>query len=488
MNEVSATLSIERRPCRMHKRVACLSARVGCLWLVPLLAGPALVGCASGTEEGGPPLSVALDVSSVTLDNGLEVVTVPNATAPVVTALVGVRAGSAVEGSDVNGYSHLFEHMMFQGSTDVPDPHEYQARLNALGALSNATTSVDRVTYFFTAPSSTLDPALELLAGALQRPALDATILEKEKGVVIGEFDLNESQPDFLRYRVGLGLLYGADAVRLDPLGSRSAVTGVSPAQLRAMHDRYYVPNNSLLIFSGDLSAAQGRELAERHFGAWPRGEDPLLDAPPPTPEAVGTPQYSVMSADVTFTSIDLWWPGPSFEQDREGALAGQLLSQVTLEVDHSFRRLVSAKIFSATLAVTSYRRAGYVQVRLGVFPGQEAAALALLRNSLGGVGEPGNVSAGQLEAAQDLAFSAQLYGDTTPGNVPAELADAWGPGDWQDYLDQANDLYDIDQAALTRFARTYLRGPPRVTVLMSSPENLAGQAIDAAWLEKATR
>jgi zinc protease len=453
------------------------------------LAGPVLIGCASDAEEGGPPLSVALDVSSVTLDNGLEVVTVPNATAPVVTALVGVRAGSAVEGSDVNGYSHLFEHMMFQGSTDVPDPHEYQARLNALGALSNATTSVDRVTYFFTAPSSTLDPALSLLAGALQRPALDATILEKEKGVVIGEFDLNESQPDFLRYRVGLGLLYGADAVRLDPLGSRSAVTGVSPAQLRAMHDRYYVPNNSLLIFSGDLSAAQGRELAERHFGAWPRGEDPLLAAPPPAPEPVGTSQYSVMSADVAFTSIDLWWPGPSVEQDREGALAGQLLSRITSEVDHSFRRLVASNnIFSAVLAVSSYRRAGYVQVQLGVLPGQEAAAFTLLRNSLGGVGEPGNVSAGQLEAAQDLAFRAQLVGDTTPDSVPGELADAWGPGDWQDYLDQADDLYEIDTAALTRFARTYLRGPPRVTVLMSSPENLAGQGIDAAWLEKATR
>jgi len=473
----------------MQERARRLTPWVGRGWFGPVLAGAALLGCAQEeAEPGGPPLSIALEVAHGTLANGLEVVTIPNATAPVVTALVGVRAGSAVEATEVNGYSHLFEHMMFQGSTDVPDPLEYRARLNALGALSNATTSVDRVTYFFTAPSSTLDPALALLAGALQRPALDATILEKEKGVVIGEFDLNESQPGFLRYRTGLGLLYGADAVRLDPLGSRTAVAGVSPAQLQAMHDRYYVPENSLLVFSGALTAAQGRELAERHFGAWPRAGDPVLAAPPPTPQPVATPQYSVMSGDVTFTSIELWWPGPSVEQDREGALAGQLLSLVTAQVNHSFRRLVSGPIFSAGLGITSFRRAGYVQVQLGVFPGQEAAALSSLRNILRAVGEPGNVSFSQLEIAQDLAYSVQLFGDTTPSAVPGALANAWGPGDWQDYLDQADDLYAIDVDALTRFARTYLRGSPRVTVLMSSPENLSSQAIDAAWLEKASQ
>ena len=164
------------------------------------------------------------------------------------------------------------------------------------------------------------------------------------------------------------------------------------------------------------------------------------------------------------------------------------MLSLVTAQVNHSFRRLVSGPIFSAGLGITSFRRAGYVQVQLGVFPGQEAAALSSLRNILRAVGEPGNVSFSQLEIAQDLAYSVQLFGDTTPSAVPGALANAWGPGDWQDYLDQADDLYAIDVDALTRFARTYLRGSPRVTVLMSSPENLSSQAIDAAWLEKASQ
>ena len=100
-----------------------------------LLASAALLVLAACAEEPGgeqPPFSLEVPVDRSSLDNGLEVVVIPNHTAPVVTALVGVRAGSAVEDTSSNGYSHLFEHMIFQGSEALPDTRVFHDRLDEL--------------------------------------------------------------------------------------------------------------------------------------------------------------------------------------------------------------------------------------------------------------------------------------------------------------------------------------------------------------------
>src|SRR5215510_3923881 len=111
----------------------------------------ALFSCTEGAyEPDRPPFQLDVPVERLKLQNGLEVVVVPNHTAPLVTALVAIRAGSAVEDATNNGYSHLFEHMIFEGSEAVPDTVEFHDRLDALGVLRNGTTNVDRVTYFFT--------------------------------------------------------------------------------------------------------------------------------------------------------------------------------------------------------------------------------------------------------------------------------------------------------------------------------------------------
>jgi zinc protease len=230
----------------------------------------ALAGCAAEPVDDQPPFSFEVPVDRSSLDNGLEVLVLPNHTAPAVTALVAVRAGSAVEDAATNGYSHLFEHMIFQGSEAVPDSQEFRDRLDNLGVVSNGTTSVDRVTYFFTASSGALEPALELFAGAIIAPALDPMLLEKEKDVVLGEFDLNESDSDFLHYRATLADLFGDYATALDPLGTRAAVEAATTEQLRAMHAAHYVPDNALLVLSGDVTPERGRELAARYFSPWP--------------------------------------------------------------------------------------------------------------------------------------------------------------------------------------------------------------------------
>jgi zinc protease len=447
----------------------------------------AALGCADVVDRDGPPFALAVPVQRARLDNGLEVVVIPNHTSPVVTALVAVRAGSAIEDPASNGYSHLVAHMIFEGSEAVPDTREFHAALDDLGVLRNGTTGTDRVTYYLTADTAALEPALTLFAGAIVAPALDPALLEKEKQVVLGELDISESDADFLRYRATLSELYGQYATRLDPFGSREAVASATVEQLRAMHATYYVPNNSMLVLSGDLTVDEAVPLSDRLFGAWPSGADPIAANPPPLPEPLATNHYFVMPSNVSFSNIEVWWRGPSLDEDPGGVLAGQLLSEVTFQTDHAFRDLVRPNlVFNASLTLEVRRRVSYVQVELIVAPRNEQAALAGLREVIASIGVAGDVTDAQLETAREDAFRSYLFTSADPSALPHALANAWALGDSHTFFREVDALYGVDRGALKRFADTYLRGKPSAVVLMSSAENINQRAIDASWLRSA--
>jgi zinc protease len=444
-------------------------------------------GCAADEDVDAPPFRFELPATTSQLENGLELVVVPNHTAPVVTALVAFRAGSFIEDHTVNGYSHLFEHMIFQGSEGAPDSGEFRERLRALGASFNATTNVDRVTYFFQAARESLDPALELFAGALREPLLDEARLDIEREVVLAEFDRNESQTDFAGRKAGMSALFGDYLTRLDPLGSRVAVADVTRDDLSEMHGKYYVPNNALLVLSGDVTAEQGRALAERHFGDWPRAPDPLAE-PPPQPGPFERDHFEVLAAPVSFTTIDVWWRGPSAGEATD-ALAGTLLSTVTLNPDHQFRSLVEPKLaFSASLNVSSFRFAGYVHVQVTSRPGNERALVLALWQTLDKLGESGDVSSAQLDTARAEAFRSFLLGGSDPAGVPHNLGYYWGRSDAQTYFAYVDQLYALESDDLERFARTFIRDRPKAVVLSASADVLAEQGIDAAWLRESAR
>jgi zinc protease len=440
-----------------------------------LVALGALAGCDAEPLIGEPPVTLALPLAPHTLANGLTVVVVPNHAAPLITGLLAVRAGSAVEDASNNGYSHLFEHMIFQGSQAVPSARTFRERLDALGASRNATTGIDRVSYFFTAQSLHASEALGLFAGALQQPALAAEALDKERQVVLSEFDLNESNLGFVRQRKLLQLLLGDSAPRFDPLGSRAVVQSVSAQLLQRAHATYYVPNNALLVLSGDLTVERGRELAEQHFSAWQAGADPAPDTASAPLPALADGLDEVIAAPISATEIELAWRGPSELDDPEGVLAGALLSSITYQGDHTFRQLVGADgAFSAGFNVTSTRHLGLLRVQLSIPPGAERSVLARFEQVLRALEKLGGaITEDQLEAAKDRMFRIHLFASSDPAQLPQLLADHWGKSSLDRYRAYEGALYDIDRAAVGRFVARYLRGAPRAAVLMSSAENI---------------
>ena len=175
-------------------------------WLVPALAGAILTaGCAStgDRQPQSPPL--ASDQASVapytvpvvydTLDNGLKVVVSPDSTAPVVTVAVYYNVGLRTEPKGLTGFAHLFEHMMFQGSANLPKG-AFDQLIQGNGGIIQGQTKPDVTLYYEVVPAHMLEPVLWAEADRMGRLAVTAENLDNQRDVVKNEYRVKiENQP-----------------------------------------------------------------------------------------------------------------------------------------------------------------------------------------------------------------------------------------------------------------------------------------------------
>src|SRR5256885_1463644 len=131
------------------------------------------------------------------LPNGLEVIVVENHGVPLVTVEIDVKNGSFTQSPEYEGLAHMYEHMFFRANSKYPEPNQFWDQASDLGAVFNGSTREEVVNYYMTVPAEKLQDGLHLLATALRGPLFRRDELERERQVVIGEYDRNESSPFF---------------------------------------------------------------------------------------------------------------------------------------------------------------------------------------------------------------------------------------------------------------------------------------------------
>jgi predicted Zn-dependent peptidase len=208
-------------------------------------------------------------------DNGLDVVLVENHAAPAVAVTVWYRVGGANDPPGRSGFAHLFEHMMFQGSADVP-PGAHLELVARAGGNTNATTGRDRTRYFETLPAEQLPLALWLEADRMRSLVVDEATFERERAVVQEEYRLRYQNRPYGEARLLLETLpFTYPPYQQRTIGSIEDLDQATADEVRAFHDAYYTPNNATLVVAGDVDIPTTRELVQRYFGAIPRGQQP---------------------------------------------------------------------------------------------------------------------------------------------------------------------------------------------------------------------
>ena len=255
---------------------------------------------------------IVIPLEEFTLDNGLRVVVSEDHVVPVVGVNLWYDVGSRDERPGRTGFAHLFEHMMFQGSTNVAKV-EHMNVLEALGGSVNATTTLHRTNYFETAPAHALDLMLWLEADRLNGllDALDQSTLDNQRDVVKNEKRQSmDNQPyGDMFMRMLRAVFPEGHPYHHAPIGSMEDLDAASLEDIHSFFRTHYVPNNAVLSVVGDVDAAEVRATVERYFGAIAPGDPP---APPDTARPAA-PLGSVeeIPDDVPMTRVYAVFPAP---------------------------------------------------------------------------------------------------------------------------------------------------------------------------------
>lgn len=217
-------------------------------------------------------ITVAADFETEILDNGLTVIVNSDATAPVVTICIAVKTGATCETPETNGLAHFYEHMFFKGNEALPDQTVYNRRMGELGISRNGTTYPERVQYFLTIVSDRFEEGIEFMADAILTPLFDIEEMEREREVIMNEYERGLTHSFHNLSLAKDGVLYSDAPWRISAIGVPEVIRAAAPPAMYHFQETYYTPDNSVLIIAGDVEYAEAFTLAEEYFSEWEFG------------------------------------------------------------------------------------------------------------------------------------------------------------------------------------------------------------------------
>lgn len=309
--------------------------------LTALAAALALSACATTAPTGTPVADAAptppaptpaaaspqelvsrvdIPFEKFVLPNGLTTIVHTDRKSPVVAVTTYYKVGSKNEPRGKTGFAHLYEHLFFGGSANVPN---FDIPLEGAGSTStNGSTWYDRTNYVETVPTGALDLALFMESdrmGALL-PAVTQDKLDKQRGVVQNEKRQGDNQPYGLaEYAVADGLFPVGHPYRHSTIGSMADLDAASLGDVRKWFAEHYGPNNVVLVLSGDIDAATARPKVEKWFGAIPKG--PAVAPVAAAPVTLAAPVSRDMADQVPVLRLTRQWSGPGLNDAETPAL-----------------------------------------------------------------------------------------------------------------------------------------------------------------------
>lgn len=385
--------------------------------LLPL-AGLSMAPAFAAAPDKPAPVSklvaaVNIPYEQFTLANGLRVIVHTDRKAPVVAVSVWYDVGSKHEPKGKTGFAHLFEHLMFNGSENVPG--DFFEPLQQIGATDlNGTTWFDRTNYFETVPTAALDRTLfmeadrmgHLLGGITQGK------LDNQRSVVQNEKRQGDTQPYGLtEYAQIAGLFPPEHPYGHTTIGSMSDLDKASLEDVKGWFRQHYGPNNAVLVLAGDIDVPTARALVEKRFGSFPAGpkQGPIA-APIPT---LAAPKSEIMKDQVATTRLYRWWVVPGLNDPDTVPLSvgmAVLGGLASSRLDNALVRDEKLAV-GVTASLQTFAQMSIAEITADVRPGGDVAQVNKRLDELLGELMTKGPNADEVQRVATRAVSAKIAG-----------------------------------------------------------------------------
>jgi len=417
------------------------------------------------------------------LDNGLEVLVYEDASVPLVTVEINVKNGSYTEPPEFNGLSHFYEHMFFKANRDMPSQEAYMKKAHELGMSWNGTTNVDRVNYFFTLPAANLDSGLNFMNSAIRYPLFLEDEIQKEHAVVNGEFQRDESDPEFHLWMDWDKNMWGANACRKNPLGDHEVILSATPEKMKTIQQKYYWPNNSLLVIAGDVKHEEVFEKVKNLYGDWKSsGFDPQTKWP--------IPDFEPLKADINYITVNenakspvmaIGWQGPDTRRDIKNTFVADVFSSiVNLESSKLRKDIIESGLATEfSLSYTTSKYTGPIQLR--IMPNQQKIkeCLAKVNENISRWDSDDYFTDEQLETAKRQLDIQLQYRKEQTTSYCHTIGYWWSMANVDYLISYSKNINDVTRDDIKKFVRKYIKDIPKVSGLLLSAQMQSGMNIN---------
>ena len=437
-------------------------------------AGVALLAAAPALAE---------QVSTFTLDNGLQVVVIEDHRAPAVTQMVWYRIGAADEKPGKSGVAHYLEHLMFKGTDDV-GPGEFSKIVEANGGSDNAFTSFDYTAYFQRVAADRLDLVMTMEADRMRDLILSPQDAATELSVILEErSQRTDNDPGALFGEQRSAAQYLNHPYGIPIIGWRHEMEGLTREDALNWYRTYYAPNNAILVVAGDATPEEVRKLAEAHYGPLAPTPDLPARVRPSEPPQLAERRVIFRDGRVAQPYVSRSYLAPERDHDDQGKAAALTILADILGGDPQTSVLGRKLQFDSHVAV--YTGAYYdgtalddTTFALSVVPAQgvsleqaETALDAALAAFLKGGIDPAQfariktqIRAGEIYARDNVGTLARRYGEGLATGLTVEDVQAW-----------PDTLQAVTEADVMAAAREVLDRRHSVTGWLTTPEDTQG-------------
>jgi len=377
------------------------------------LASLLVMAAAAGAAQG------ATKTSHFVLDNGMEVVVVPNHRVPIVHQTLFYKVGASEDPAGYPGVAHFLEHMMFKGTQRFPGNYFQNFTTANGGGSINGITTLDMTYYPQSLPKQHLAALMELEADRMVNLQLPEDQVTPELRVVANERRGNENSPSYLLMEGVRSKLYSDHPYGRSGIGTEAEIAKLDRTKALAFYQRYYGPSNAVLLVAGDVEEGEVRALAEKTFGSIPRRELGMRVVHP-LPARSKADRVEMADERVGAPNIGIYYLTPSLSaMPQQDAAALALLCEIanrSLIGRFERRLIIEQRVAVAASASRSLDvQAGTLTFGATAAPGVSAAALetALLKE-VAGLARDG-VTETEADDARRSFLARAAYDDDNP-------------------------------------------------------------------------
>ncbi|MBS1916988.1 MAG: insulinase family protein [Bacteroidetes bacterium] len=407
------------------------------------------------------------------LDNGLQVLVLEDASVPLATVEIAVHNGAFTEDTAYNGLSHLYEHMFFKANKDIPSQEKYLDRIHELGIVFNGTTGDERVNYFFTLGSKQVSEGLKFLNSAVRYPLFLQEEMKKENPVVDGEFQRAESNPGFALFDKYNHKMWGNLYSRKNAIGDHQVILTCTPEKMRTIKDKYYYPNNSLLLVAGAVNHEDIFQKAKEIFGDWkPSDFDPFQKWPIPEFAPLNTKDslsFVVTNPNARVPVLLMGWHGPDTRNDVKGTVVADVFSFILNQKSSKFQKALidSGYALAANLNYQSAKYVGPITLQYVPNPGKFNDAFRALQKEIDQFDAPDYFTDEQLETSKIKLANNEKYGEEVTTQYIHTLSFWWCSASLDYYFNYISEIKKVTRRDIIDYVHKYIKGQPCVKGLL---------------------